>query len=57
MHASTFFSANTESWMEMWEIPQKEVKESIEQKGKRLRMPARVGESMDEWQRRIAQAR
>lgn len=57
MHASTFFSANTEAWEEPWDIPKKEVKESIDQKGKRLGMPARVGESMDEWQRRIQQAR
>ena len=57
MQAATFFSANTESWCEEWELPKVEVKESIEQKGIRLNMPARIGESMDQWERRIAQAR
>lgn len=57
MQAATFFSANTEAWTEDWEAPIKEVKETIEQKGIRLNMPARVGESMDQWERRIAQAR
>lgn len=57
MQASTFFSANTEAWSEAWDIPEKETKETIEQKGIRLNMPARIGESMDEWERRIAQAR
>ena len=57
MQAATFFSANTESWCEEWEIPKAEVKETIEQKGRRLNMPARIGESMEEWERRIAQAR
>ena len=57
LQAATFFSANSEAWTEDWEIPKPEVKETIEQKGKRLNMPARIGESMGEWQRRIAQAR
>lgn len=57
MQASTFFSANTESWDEPWEIPKPEVKETIDQKGRRLNMPAKVGESMEAWERRIAQAR
>lgn len=57
MQASTFFSVNTESWTEDWELPKAEIKESIEQKGIRLNMPARVGESFDSWERRIAQAR
>jgi len=57
MQASTFFSVNTESWDEPWELPEKEVKETAEQKGKRLNIPARPGESYDEWERRIAQAR
>lgn len=57
MQAASFFSANTESWCEEWELPKVEVKESIEQKGIRLNMPARVGESMEQWERRIAQTR
>ena len=57
MQASTFFSVNTESWDETWELPKVEVKETIEQKGIRLNMPARIGESMEAWERRIAQAR
>ena len=57
MQAATFFSANTESWLEDWDLPKQEVKETTEQKGRRLNMPARVGESMEEWERRIAQAR
>ena len=57
LQASTFFSANTESWAEDWEVAKPEIKETIEQKGIRLNMPARVGESMEQWERRIAQAR
>jgi len=53
---ATFLGLN-EAWEEDWDIPQKEVKETIDQKGKRLNMPARIGESMDDWQKRIAQAR
>lgn len=57
LQAATFFSANTESWDEDWELPKAEIKETAEQKGKRLNIPARPGESYDEWERRIAQAR
>ena len=57
MQAATFFSANTESWTEDWLIPEKEIKETTEQKGRRLNMPARIGESMEDWTRRIQQAR
>lgn len=57
MQAATFFGVNNEAWTEEWVVPQKEVKETIEQKGRRLNMPARVGESMEQWERRISQAR
>lgn len=53
---STFLGLN-EAWEESWSVPQKEVKESNEQKGKRLGIPAKVGESMAEWETRIQQAR
>lgn len=55
--ASTFFGAQGEAWLESWAVPVKEVKESVEQKGIRLGIPARPGESFEEWDRRIAQAR
>jgi len=57
LRAATFLGVNNESWTETWELPKQEIKETIEAKGVRLNMPARVGESMDEWQRRISQAR
>jgi len=57
LQAATFFSANSESWCESWDVPKPEVKETNEQKGIRLNMPAKIGESMDAWQLRIAQAR
>jgi len=57
LRAATFLGVNNESWAETWELPKQEIKESIEQKGIRLNMPARVGESMEQWERRIAQAR
>ena len=56
MLGATFFGPD-EWFLEEWEAPVNEVKETIEQKGKRLNMPARIGESMEEWERRIAQAR
>ena len=56
MCAKTFLGAS-EHFMEEWEPPKPEIKETIEQKGIRLNMPARVGESMEQWERRIAQAR
>jgi len=57
MQASTFFSVNTESWDEPWDLPVNEAKETTEQKGKRLNMPAKIGESMEAWERRISQSR
>ena len=57
LQAATFFGANNESWCEGWELPKAEIKESNEQKGIRLNMPARIGETMEAWQKRIAQAR
>lgn len=57
MRAATFFGINNEAWCESWELPKVEIKETTEQKGIRLGMPARPGESFDEWDRRIAQAR
>lgn len=57
MHASTFFGPD-ENFMEEWTPPEPERKaETTEQKGLRLNMPARIGESMEEWERRIQQAR
>ena len=56
MCGKTFLGAS-EHFMEEWEPPKPEIKETTEQKGIRLNMPARIGESMDQWERRIAQAR
>lgn len=57
LQAATFFSANSESWLETWELPQQEIKETVEEKGRRLNIQPRVGESMDAYTRRIQQAR
>ena len=56
MHMSTFLGPD-ENFTEEWEPPKPEIKETIEQKGIRLNMPARVGETMEQWERRIVQAR
>jgi len=53
MQASTFFSANTESWTEEWEIPQKEVKETIEQQAARKGITPKLGELMPDYIRRV----
>jgi len=57
MQAATFFSANTEAWNEGWELPEEEIIESIEEKGRRLGIMAGIGESMDAYKKRIQQAR
>jgi len=57
MQSSTFFSANSEAWCEDWEVPKPEVKETLVEKGKRLNIMAKVGESMSQYEKRIAQAR
>lgn len=57
MQSATFFSANTEAWNEDWELPVQEIIETIEEKGKRLKMSPRVGESWDQYEQRIAQTR
>ena len=57
MQAATFFSSNSESWIEEWELPKSEVKESLIDKGRRLNIMARIGESMQEFERRISQAK
>jgi len=57
MQASTFFGVNNEAWLEDWSLPKPEVKESVEEKGRRLNILPRIGESMSSWKKRIAQAR
>jgi len=57
MQASTFFGVNNEAWTEDWELPKSETKESMEEKGKRLNIQPRIGESMSAWKKRIEQAR
>lgn len=54
--AATFFGLN-EAWEEDWDLPEPEIKETIEQKGARLGIQARPGESMESYTRRIQQAR
>lgn len=57
MQASKFFGAD-EWFLELWEIPEpKERTETIEQKGVRLGIVARPGESMDAYKQRIQQTR
>jgi len=57
MQASTFFGVNNEAWTEDWTLPKAEVKETMEDKGKRLNIQPRVGESMSAWKKRIAEYR
>ena len=57
MQAATFFSANTESWCEDWELPKVEVKETLEQKAKRLGIVAQPGWSWEKFERKVNQAR
>ena len=57
MQAATFFSANTESWLEDWELPKVEVKETLEQKAKRLGIVAQPGWSWEKFERKVNQAR
>ena len=54
MQASTFFGVNNEAWAESWEIPKYEKQETMEDKGKRLHITPRLGESMSAWKKRIA---
>ena len=56
MHMSTFLGLD-ENFLEDWEPPKSEIVESIEQKGTRLGITAKIGESMDAYKQRIAQAR
>lgn len=57
MHMSTFLSAD-ENFLEDWTPPEPERKaESVEDKGRRLGITPRVGESMEAYTRRIQQAR
>ena len=56
MHASTFLGLD-ENFLEDWEPPKPEIVETIEQKGRRLGITPGIGESMDSYKKRIAQAR
>ena len=56
MHMSTFLGPD-ENFLEDWTPPKPEVKESTEEKGRRLGITAKVGESMDAYLKRIQQAR
>jgi hypothetical protein len=56
MHASTFLGLD-ENFLEDWEPPEPERIETIEQKGRRLGINPGIGESMDAYKKRIAQAR
>ena len=56
MQMATFFGLN-ECWLEDWDVPIEIKKETPEQKGRRLNMPAKVGESMAEWESRIMRHR
>lgn len=56
MHASTFLGLD-ENFLEEWEPPKIEIVETIEEKGRRLHILPGIGESMDAYKKRIAQAR
>ena len=56
MHVSTFLGPD-ENFLEDWEPPKAEIVETIEQKGRRLGINPGIGESMDAYKKRIAQAR
>lgn len=57
MQLATFFSANTESWDELWDLPKQEIKETLEEKAKRLNIIAQPGWSWEEFEKRVNQAR
>ena len=56
MHMSTFLGLD-ENFLEDWEPPKAEIVETIEQKGRRLHILPKLGESMDAYKKRIAQTR
>ncbi|MCK5236047.1 MAG: hypothetical protein KAR06_03595 [Deltaproteobacteria bacterium] len=56
MHMSTFLGKD-ENFLEDWEPPKPEIVETIEEKGRRLHILPGIGESMDAYKKRIAQAR
>ena len=57
MHMSTFLGPD-ENFTEEWTPPEPERKaESVEDKGRRLGITARIGESMEAYTKRIQQAR
>ena len=56
MHMSTFLGKD-ENFLEDWEPPVAEIVETVESKGRRLGITARIGESMESYTRRIQQAR
>lgn len=56
MHMSTFLGPD-ENFTEEWVPPKPEIKETITEKGNRLGIVAKVGESMEAYTRRIQQAR
>jgi len=56
MHMSTFLGPD-ENFTEEWLPPKPEIKETITEKGNRLGIVAKVGESMEAYTRRIQQAR
>jgi len=56
MQTATFFGLN-ECWAESWELPKPEIKESLEDKAKRLGIVAQPGWSWEEFERRVQQAR
>jgi len=56
MMAATFFGRD-EHFLEEWDLPVEAKAETIEDKAKRLGLPAKVGETMEAWKRRVAQTR
>ena len=56
MHMSTFLGKD-ENFMEEWAPPKPEIKETLEQKAKRLGITAQPGWSWEEFEKRVNQAR
>jgi len=56
MQMATFFGLN-ECWLEDWSVPVDIKAETPEQKGARLGLTAKIGESMDAYKQRIMQHR
>jgi len=56
MHFATFVGPD-ENFLEDWELPKPDIKETLEEKAKRLGVVAQPGWAWEEFERRVQQAR